>query len=182
MAPAPAAPTGLTATPGDAQVVLSWTASPTATSYRVYRGGVLVASPTATAYTDTGLTNATTYSYYVVAVNQTTPSAASATVTATPAKPPVNGTFTGATAAIASGHGTIHVVIVITNNVITSATGTLLTNDGSTTRSINNSALPQYNSKTVTANSAAITKVSGATLTWTAYKTSLQSALSQAGL
>ncbi len=182
LAPAPAAPSGLTATAGNAQVSLSWTASANATSYRVYRGGVQVGAPASTSYLDTGLTNGTAYSYYVVAVTDTTPSAASATVTATPAKPPVNGTFTGATTAIASGHGTLRVVIVLSNSKITSATGTLLTWDGSETQSINATAIPQYNTKAVTANSANITKVSGATLTWSAYKTSLQSALTQAGL
>ena len=34
---APAAPTNLTATPGNTQVVLSWTASSGATSYNIYR-------------------------------------------------------------------------------------------------------------------------------------------------
>lgn len=182
LAPAPTAPTGLTATAGNAQVSLTWTASANATSYRVYRGGVLVSSPTSTAYVDTGLTNGTTYSYYVVAVTDTTPSAPSSTVTATPAKPPVNGTFTGTTTAIANGHGTLRVVITLTNSKITAATATLLTWDGSETQSINSTAIPQYNTKAVTANSANITKVSGATLTWAAYKTSLQSALTQAGL
>ena len=91
-------------------------------------------------------------------------------------------TFTGAIASIAQGHGTIRVVIVITNSKITSATGTLVTNDGSETVKINSTALPQYNTKAVAANSANITKVSGATLTWAAYKTSLQSALTAAGL
>ena len=47
---------------------------------------------------------------------------------------------------------------------------------------INTTALPQYDTKTVAAQSATITKVSGATLTWSAYRTSLQSALTQAGL
>ena len=41
---------------------------------------------------------------------------------------------------------------------------------------------PRYNTKAVAANSATITKVAGATLTWAAYKTSLQSALTLAGL
>jgi uncharacterized protein with FMN-binding domain len=101
---------------------------------------------------------------------------------ATPAKPPVNGTFTGPITSIANGHGTLRVVIVITNSVITSSTGTLLTNDGTETVSINTTAIPQYNTKTVAANSANITKVSGATLTLAAYKSSLQSALTAAGL
>ena len=182
MAPAPTAPTGLVATPGNAQVSLSWTAVASATSYRVYRGGVLVASPTTTTFTDTALTNGTAYTYYVIAVATTTPGPASASVVATPAKPPVSGTFTGTITSIASGHGTLRVVIVLTNNVITSSTGTLLTNDGTETVSINQTAIPQYNTKAVAANSATITKVSGATLTWAAYKTSLQSALTLAGL
>jgi len=182
MAPAPAAPTGLTATPGNAQVSLSWTAVPTATSYKVYRGGVLVTTVTTTSYVNTGLTNGTPYTFYVTAVAATTEGPASTSVVSTPAKPPVNGTFTGAITSIASGHGTIQVVIVLTNSVITSSKGTLLTNDGTETANINKTALPQYDTKAVAANSANITKVSGASLTWTAYKTSLQSALTLAGL
>ena len=183
MAPAPPAPAGLVATAGNGQVVLTWSAVTPVTAYRVYRGGVLVASPTTTTFTDTALTNGTTYSYYVTAVNQTTEGPASTAVTATPAKPPVNGTFTGAVGKIASGHGTIRVVIVVTNSVITGATGTLVTSDGqSETVKINKTALPQYDTKTIAASSANITKVSGATLSWTAYKTSLQSAITAAGL
>jgi fibronectin type 3 domain-containing protein len=179
---APGTPTGVVAAPGNGQVALSWTASTGATSYQVYRGGVLVGSPSGTTFTDTGLTNGTSYSYWVVALAGTTPSAASSTVSATPVQPPVNGTFTGTVASIASGHGTLRVVIVVTNSKITSATGTLLTNDGSETVAINNNAIPQYNSKAVAASSATITKVSGASLTWAAYSTSLQAALTQAGL
>ncbi len=182
MAPAPGAPTGLTATPGSTSVALSWTAVANATSYNVYRNGSVVGSPTATTFSDTGLVNGTAYTYYVKAVTATTEGTASTSVVATPAKPPVNGTFTGAIASIAQGHGTIRVVIVITNSKITSATGTLVTNDGSETVKINNTALPQYNTKAVAANSANITKVSQATLTLAAYKSSLQSALTAAGL
>jgi fibronectin type 3 domain-containing protein len=182
MAPAPGAPTGLTATSANTSVVLTWTAVATATAYHVYRNGTLVGSPTGTTYTDTGLTNGIAYTYYVTAVTATTEGTASTSVVATPAKPPVNGTFTGAITSIANGHGTLNVVIVITNSVITSSTGTLLTNDGTNTVSINKTAIPQYNTKAVAANSANITKVSGATLTLAAYKSSLQSALTSAGL
>jgi hypothetical protein len=72
----PPAPTGLTATGGNAQVTLSWTASTGATSYAVYRGtaaggegATAIATPTATSYVDTGRTNGTTYYYKVAAVN-----------------------------------------------------------------------------------------------------------------
>jgi fibronectin type 3 domain-containing protein len=74
---APAAPTGLTATAGNASVSLSWTASTGATSYNVYRGTTsggesttpIATGITTTAYSDTGLTNGTTYYYKVAAVN-----------------------------------------------------------------------------------------------------------------
>ena len=69
---APSAPTGLTATAGNSQVALSWTASTGATSYNVLRstvsgsGYASVATGIATtSYTNTGLTNGTTY-YFVV--------------------------------------------------------------------------------------------------------------------
>jgi len=86
---APSVPTGLTATPGSTQVALSWTASTDnvgVTGYRVYRGGVLIAAPTGTSYTDTGLTNGTAYSYKIAAVDAAgNASAQTAAVSGTPA-------------------------------------------------------------------------------------------------
>ena len=78
----PGAPTGLTATPGNSQVTLSW-AAPTSggaaiSGYLIFEGtrpdgenrnpvnGSLV---TTTSYTVTGLTNGTTYYFRVIAVN-----------------------------------------------------------------------------------------------------------------
>jgi len=87
---APAAPTGLTATPSNAQVALSWTASSGATAYDVKRsttsgsGYVTVSSPTTTSFTNTGLTNGTTYFFVVDAKNASGTSANSAQVSATP--------------------------------------------------------------------------------------------------
>ena len=86
----PAAPTGLSASPGNAQVVLSWNASAGATSYHVKRsttsGGsyATVDSPTVTSYTDAGLNNGTPYFYVVSAVNSAGESANSTQATATP--------------------------------------------------------------------------------------------------
>ena len=83
-------PTGLTATPGNGQVALAWNASSGATSYNVKRATVsggpytVVASPTSTSYTDTGLTNGTTYYYVVSAVNSGGESADSSQVSARP--------------------------------------------------------------------------------------------------
>jgi fibronectin type 3 domain-containing protein len=69
-----ASPASLTATPGSGQVSLSWPASIGASGYHVKRslvsGGpyVTVSCPTSTSYTDTGLSNGTTY-YYVVSAS-----------------------------------------------------------------------------------------------------------------
>ncbi|MBC8213037.1 MAG: fibronectin type III domain-containing protein, partial [Candidatus Marinimicrobia bacterium] len=74
----PATPTGLVATPGNAQVVLTWTANTESdlASYKVYGG--TTASPTTllstvigtiVTYTHTSLTNGTTYYYRISAVD-----------------------------------------------------------------------------------------------------------------
>ena len=98
---APATPTGLQATGGNAQVSLSWNASTGAASYNVKRsttnGGpysTAVASPTATNYTDTSVTNGTTYYYVVSAVNTAGQSGNSAQASATPANATANVTIT----------------------------------------------------------------------------------------
>lgn len=99
---APAAPTNLTATPGDAQIALNWTAASGATSYNIYRstspGGEvkppIVSGWTGTSYTDASVTSGTTYYYIVTAVNSSgespDSSQASATPTASPPQPPTN--------------------------------------------------------------------------------------------
>jgi hypothetical protein len=67
----PGAPTSLVLNPGDTVIGLSWQGHLEALSYRVKRsltaGGPyeVVGTPSAMAYTDTGLTNGVTY-YYVV--------------------------------------------------------------------------------------------------------------------
>jgi fibronectin type 3 domain-containing protein len=106
---APAAPTNLTAAPGDTQVSLAWSASSGATSYNVKRSGTSggpytqIAASTSTSYTDTALTNGTTYYYVVSAVNSTGESANSAEVVAVPGvsnpPPPTFGTWINVTPA-----------------------------------------------------------------------------------
>jgi uncharacterized protein (DUF1800 family)/fibronectin type 3 domain-containing protein len=91
----PPAVTGLTATPGNAQVSLAWTAIPTAATYNVYRGtaaGGEAAAPIATgiataAFVNTGLTNGTQFFYKVTAVNTAGEGPMSAEVNATPVAP-----------------------------------------------------------------------------------------------
>jgi fibronectin type 3 domain-containing protein len=104
---APVPPLNLTATGGNQQVSLAWTASTGATSYNVKRaatnGGpyTTVASPAGTSFADTAVTNGTAYYYVVTAVNATGESGNSNQATATPNAaptaplPPVNLTATG---------------------------------------------------------------------------------------
>ena len=93
-ATAPSAPTGLTATPGNQQVSLSWTASSGATSYHVKRGSVSggpytqIAAPAGTTYVDTSLTNGTMYYYVVSALDSAGESANSAEASAMPVGAP----------------------------------------------------------------------------------------------
>ena len=91
---APAVPLNLTATGGNQQISLAWTASTGATSYNVKRaatnGGpyTTVASPAGTSYNDTTVTNGTTYYYVVTAVSASGESANSNQASATPSAPP----------------------------------------------------------------------------------------------
>jgi len=90
----PTAPTGLAAAAGNAQVALSWSATSGATGYNVKRsttnGGPysnVAANVSGTSYTNTGLTNGTTYYYVVTAVNASGESPVSTQVSGTPTAP-----------------------------------------------------------------------------------------------
>lgn len=92
---APAAPTGLSATAGDAQVSLSWAASAAATSYKIKRatasGGPyanIASGLAATSFTDAAVSNGTTYHYVVSAVNDSGESGDSTPASATPGTAP----------------------------------------------------------------------------------------------
>jgi hypothetical protein len=80
----------VTATPGNGVVTLSWGAVSGATSYSVYRGTsaggetLYQSGLSTTTYSDTGVTNGTTYFYQVSAVNAGGQSPRSAEVSATP--------------------------------------------------------------------------------------------------
>jgi len=75
--PAPDAPANLTATPGNTQITLNWTAGAGANSYNIYRGtsaGGESPTPIATgvigtSYTNTGLINGAPYYYYAISIN-----------------------------------------------------------------------------------------------------------------
>ena len=103
---APSAPAGLTASAGDASVRLAWTAATDnvgVTGYRLFRGGVQIASVngSTTSYLDSGLSNGTPYSYTAVAVDaagnvsaQSNAATATPAGAATPPGPPVAGNWT----------------------------------------------------------------------------------------
>ena len=101
----PPAPTGLAATGGNATVSLTWSGSSGATSYNVYRGtssggesGTPIATGlTGTSYTDSSVTNGTTYFYKAAAVNAAGTSGQSNEASATP-QPPVPPAPSGLTA------------------------------------------------------------------------------------
>jgi subtilisin family serine protease len=93
-APVPPAPTGLAAVGGNTQVTLSWTGSSGATSYIVQRGTTsgsevpIASGVTSTAFTDSSVTNGTSYYYVVSAQGSAGVSAHSNEATATPVAPP----------------------------------------------------------------------------------------------
>lgn len=87
--PVPDPVTNLTAVAGNSQVTLTWDAFPNATDYHVVRGsgGTTTDIDTMSAantFVDTGLTNGTTYSYFVYANTPDGQSGNSNTVSATP--------------------------------------------------------------------------------------------------
>ena len=124
---APGTPTASAITTGG--VTLSWAASTDnvgVTGYRVYRENgatdLLVGSPTGTTLAVTGLTAATAYTFYVVAVDAAgNTSPASASVTVTTSAPPAAGACTVAYATNDWGSG-------FTANITISNTGTTAIN------------------------------------------------------
>ncbi|MFA4831442.1 MAG: peptidoglycan-binding protein [Patescibacteria group bacterium] len=132
---APATPTSLAATAGNGQVALSWTASVGATKYDVYRLSgsdyPYLGQTIATSYTDTGLTNGTTYYYKVSALDSNDNESAATTdaVFATPVAPSAAVAGSGLPISILSpggGGGFAPSLVAAATSSATSATGTIL--------------------------------------------------------
>jgi kumamolisin len=92
LGPAPFAPLNLTGVGLNQTVSLSWTPASGAMTYSIFRATnsagpftSVTTQDTSASYSDTGLTNGTTYYYYVTASNFSGTSADSNTVSATPA-------------------------------------------------------------------------------------------------
>lgn len=82
----PSAPAGVAAQVLSGTVVrLTWAANPSATSYQIFRGGVLIGTVSGTTFLDQGAIPSTSYSYAVVAVNAYGNSPASAPIATTTA-------------------------------------------------------------------------------------------------
>jgi chitodextrinase len=104
----PSVPSSVTASPGDGQVALSWSASTDnvgVAGYKVFRSGKLIGSTSSTSYSDTGLTDGTTYSYTVTAYDAAgNTSAQSTSVTSAPVGPVTSGgTYFGTLPSQAAG-------------------------------------------------------------------------------
>ncbi|OUM45112.1 FMN-binding protein [Arthrobacter sedimenti] len=87
--------------------------------------------------------------------------------------------YTGTTST--SRYGSITVSITVEDGTLTDATAEVSADDGRS-RSISARAVPLLRSEVLTAQSAEVSMVSGATYTSEGYLSSLQSALDQAGL
>jgi uncharacterized protein with FMN-binding domain len=91
-----------------------------------------------------------------------------------------SGTFTGTAAQ--TRYGPVQVKVTVTNGKITSVQASEYPTDRPKDVQINSYAVPILDKEAVAANSAKIDSISGATYTSTGFKTSLQSALNQAGI
>jgi hypothetical protein len=78
----------LTAEPCNGKVILIWTDTNTSSTYQIYRNNNPLATTNDLRYTDTPVTNGTTYSYTVTASYRGTVNATSNSVSATPAALP----------------------------------------------------------------------------------------------
>ncbi|HEV2537913.1 MAG TPA: fibronectin type III domain-containing protein, partial [Streptosporangiaceae bacterium] len=106
----PGAPNGLSASPGNGKVTLSWTAPKSTggaaiTSYNVYQGGKKAATVSGTGATVKNLANGTTYSFTVTAVNKAGEGAASGSASAMPSGASASGSASASTSGSASSSG-----------------------------------------------------------------------------
>jgi len=103
------------------------------------------------------------------------------TTTTTPATTPAvaDGTFTGT--AVGTRFGDVQVAVTISGGSITDVTALKLTDRDGRSVQISNRAAPILRNEVLSAQSANVANVSGATYTARGYLSSLQSALDQAG-
>lgn len=110
----------------------------------------------------------------------TTPTPATTTSPSSPSSASASKTVTGDAAD--TRYGPVQVQITVTNGKITAVNATEYPQNDPRDQQINAFAIPQLNQEALSANSASIDMVSGATYTSEGYLSSLQSALDKAGL
>jgi hypothetical protein len=114
----PGIPLNVSATPGDAQIAMTWSAPSSnggsaITGYNVYRNGSLVTTTAAqtTSYTITGLSNGTSYNITIKAVNNAGSGPASSAVSSTPSAGGGGGTVPDTPANVLAIGGDCHISI-----------------------------------------------------------------------
>jgi uncharacterized protein with FMN-binding domain len=132
------------------------------------------ASPTAPVQTDNSSSGS---SQSITPPTATTPSPSSTGGTKSSGK---SGTFTGDT--VNTQFGPVQVKITVKAGKLTDVTPLQLTTDGGRSVQISNYAAPILRSEVLSAQSAKVSSVGGATYTSQGYLSSLQSALDKAGL
>lgn len=184
------APTGLAANTATSlstgALRLTWTAVTGATGYTIYKDGTQIGTSATNSYTPPAPTFNGTNSYTVMATNGT------ASLNSPQSAPVVAGVYQGTAFNDANGrtiYGQIQTYLVITSGAAKPITGCWATYPtASDSGQINPSAIPQLCSQTLSlqptsANATTvITNVSGASCTSPAFKSSLQSALTLAGM
>jgi autotransporter-associated beta strand protein len=144
----PAPPTGLTATGGNGQVALRWTASPGATSYVVgisTNGGesfITIANPATTNYMSAGLTGGTTYYYVVSAANVGGVGADSAPVSVSLTPPELGLSVNGSTLAVSWPGWANNLMLVAATNLTPPVVWSSVTNQVSSSNGVFNVSLP----------------------------------------
>lgn len=93
-----------------------------------------------------------------------------------------SGTATVTGTAASTRYGPVQVKVTVSNGKVTSVQAIEYPTDRPRDVQINSYAIPLLDKEAVAANSAKIDSISGATYTSTGFKTSLQSALNQAGI
>ena len=126
--------------------------------------GATVANTTTTGNTNTGTTTSSTNT------GTTTTSNGSTTYK--------DGTYTGTT--VTHRYGSVTVTVTISGGKITNVSAQALDGGDRRSQSIDTQAVPMMKTEVLSANSAKVSTIGGATYTTTAYITSLQSALAKA--
>lgn len=159
--------------------------APTVTSQSSAPAATAAASKTPAAGTKTSPVASTGATASTSATASTTPTAGTTPAASQAASPKASEAAESArviTGSVANTqYGPMQVQLTVTGTTITKATAVQQTDDGAESTQIDSFAIPQLNKETITAQSAKIDAVSGASYTSMGYIQSLQSAVDQIG-